>query len=53
MIRLVMPGSPIFEWVARTEIATSIKQSPYLVGLLSSIHLLGLTVIGGSAIIAC
>lgn len=48
-----MPVSPIFEWLARTEIAAFIKQSPYLVGLLSSIHLLGLTVIGGSAVIAC
>ena len=48
-----MPVSPIFEWLARTELATFIKQSPYLVGLLSSIHLLGLTVIGGSSIIAC
>lgn len=48
-----MPVSPIFEWLARTEIATFIKQSPHLVGLLSAIHLLGLTVIGGSAIVAC
>lgn len=48
-----MPLSPIFEWLARTEVATAINQSPYLMGLLSSVHLLGLTLIVGSAIVSC
>jgi hypothetical protein len=43
----------MFEWIARTETAVFIKQSPHLVGLLSSLHLLALTVIGGSAVVAC
>ena len=48
-----MPVSPIFEWLARTEVATAINQSPYLMGLLSSVHLLGLTLIVGSAFVSC
>ena len=48
-----MPVSPIFDWLARTEFATAINQSPYLMGLLSSVHLLGLTLIVGSAIVSC
>ena len=33
--------------------ATAINQSPYMMGVLSSIHLLGLTLIVGSSILVC
>jgi len=47
-----MPEPSVFDWLTFTELAVSIRQSPYLVGLLSSVHLLGLTVIGGSGIVS-
>ena len=42
-----------FEWLERTDVATIIRRSPYLIGILSSVHLLGLTLIGGSGIVSC
>ena len=48
-----MPLSPVFDSLARTEFATAINQSPYLMGVLSSVHLLGLTLIVGSSVITC
>ena len=42
-----------FEWLARTDFALYLRQSPYLIGFLSSIHLLGLTLIGGSGLVSC
>jgi hypothetical protein len=47
-----MPESSVFDWLTFTDIAVFIRQSPHLVGLLSSVHLLGLTVIGGSGIVS-
>jgi hypothetical protein len=47
-----MQESSVFEWLTGTDFAVFIRQSPHLVGLLSSLHLLGLTVIGGSGIVS-
>ena len=48
-----MPQPSFFEWLTLTDFALYLRKSPYLIGLLSSIHLLGLTLIGGSAIVSC
>ena len=48
-----MPESSFFEWLTLTDFALYLRKSPYLIGLLSAIHLLGLTLIGGSGIISC
>lgn len=48
-----MPLSSVFDSLASTDLATAIEQSPYLMGALSSIHLLGLTLIVGSSILVC
>lgn len=48
-----MPLSSVFDSLERTDFATAINQSPYLMGGLSSIHLLGLTLIVGSSILVC
>lgn len=48
-----MPNASFFEWLVRTDFALYLRQSPYLIGFLSSIHLLGLTLIGGSGIVSC
>ena len=48
-----MPTPPFFEWLAGTEAATAINQAPYLIGALSSVHLVGLTLILGSTIVSC
>ena len=48
-----MPESSFFEWLTRTDFALYLRKSPYLIGLLSAIHLLGLTLIGGSGIVSC
>lgn len=48
-----MPESSFFDWLTYTDVALYLRQSPYLIGFLSSIHLLGLTLIGGSGIVFC
>lgn len=48
-----MPESSFFEWLTLSDFALYLRKSPYLIGLLSAIHLLGLTVIGGSGIVSC
>jgi hypothetical protein len=48
-----MPESSFFEWLTLTDFALYLRKSPYLIGLLSAIHLLGLTLIGGSGIVSC
>jgi hypothetical protein len=48
-----MPGSSFFEWLTLTDFALYLRKSPYLIGLLSAIHLLGLTLIGGSGMVSC
>jgi len=47
-----MPISSALEWLASTELATAIQQSPAM-GALSSVHLVGLTLIAGSASVVC
>jgi hypothetical protein len=44
---------PFLEWLERTRIATAIEQSGLLTGILSSVHLLGLVLIVGSALVTC
>ncbi len=46
-----MPLESFFDSVARSGLATAVNQAPYAVGALSSIHLLGLTLIVGSSIL--
>lgn len=48
-----MPTPSFFDWLAGTETATAINQAPYLIGALSSVHLVGLTLILGSTIVSC
>ena len=48
-----MPLSSVFDSLARSDLATAINQSPYAMGMFSSIHLLGLTLIVGSVILVC
>jgi hypothetical protein len=48
-----MPLSSFFDSVAKSDLATAINQAPYTVGALSSVHLLGLTLIVGSVILVC
>jgi len=48
-----MPESSFFEWLTLTDFALYLRKSPYLIGFLSAIHLLGLTLIGGSGIVSC
>src|SRR5438128_8484908 len=42
----------LLAWVQTTRIATTIGQSTLLTGLLSGIHLLGLTLLVGSAVVS-
>jgi len=42
----IMP-EPFFDWLTYTDFALYLRQYPYLIGFLRSIHLLGLTLIGG------
>ena len=48
-----MPESSFFDWLVSTDFALYLRKSPHLIGLLSAIHLLGLTLIGGSGIVSC
>ena len=48
-----MPISSVLEWLTRTEVATALNRSSYLMGVLSSVHLLGLTLIVGSTFVSC
>ena len=51
-----MPESSFFhffEWLTLSDFALYLRKSPYLIGLLSAVHLLGLTLIGGSGIVSC
>ena len=43
---------PFFAWLQETTIATTIAQSTLLTGLLSGIHLLGLTLLVGGALVS-
>jgi hypothetical protein len=47
-----MPISSVLEWLANTDFAIAIQQSPAM-GALSSVHLVGLTLITGSAMVVC
>ena len=48
-----MQLSSIFESMADSGLAHTITESSYMVGLLSSVHMLGLTLIVGSSIVVC
>jgi len=47
-----MPLAAILAWIQTTRIATEIGQSTLLTGFLSAIHLLGLTWLGGGALVS-
>jgi hypothetical protein len=44
--------TPVFEWLEGTGIATAVGQSLVLTGLVSAMHLLGLTLVAGGASVA-
>ncbi len=44
--------SSFFEWLQATRLATTVGGSPALTGLLSGIHLLGLTIVLGGAFVS-
>ena len=48
-----MQLSSVFDSMANSGLAQAIAQSSYMVGVLSSVHMLGLTLIVGSSIVVC
>jgi hypothetical protein len=48
-----MQLSSVFDSMANSHVAHAITQSSYMMGALSSVHMLGLTLIVGSSIVVC
>lgn len=48
-----MPAlTPVLSWIEASRVATTIAQSSMLTGFLSAVHLVGLTLVGGAAVVS-
>lgn len=52
MPTLLSLAAPLLDWVQSTAIAQAVAQSLYLTGILSSIHLVGLMLVVGGALVS-
>ena len=48
-----MPAlTAVLSWIETSRVATTIAQSSMLTGFLSAVHLVGLTLVGGAAVVS-